>query len=115
MGLRRRVSVVAVLLVSLALPTSTQAAFSGTNGKIAFARTPCYTSLCDIHVMSVNPDGSGLHEIAPTPATRPAWSADGAKIAYSDGTRIVVANADGSAASPILEWGATVEGLAWSP
>jgi TolB protein len=98
---------------ALLLSTSgvAEATFPGANGKIAFTRyagAPTY----DVSIYSVNPDGTGLGQVAsdirtigPVP---PSWRADGRKIAValSDGTptcwdpvpscEIDVMNPDGS-------------------
>jgi hypothetical protein len=103
-----------VSLGSLVAPGVALAAFPGDNGKIAFARNNCNAVACPFDVFTVDPDGTDLTEVA-SPGTHPAWSPDGTKLAFSDGSRIIVSNPDGSSATPILDWGASVEGLTWSP
>jgi TolB protein len=82
-------------------PPSAQAAFPGTNGKIAFTsnRNGNY------EIYTVNPDGTGLARLTrdPNADVEPTWSADGGQIAFrrswvdgSNRSAIFVMNADGS-------------------
>jgi WD40 repeat protein len=107
-----------VSLVALAAPGGAQASFPGDNGRIAFTQNIRYCSAppapCGDVLKSVNPDGTGLSEVA-SPGTRPAGSADGTKLAYTDGLRVFVSNPDGSDPTMVLDWGQPVGGLAWSP
>jgi Tol biopolymer transport system component len=73
------------------------ASFPGANGKIAFMTGQA----TDIYV--VNPDGTGFANLTNSPEKEsdPAWSADGTRIAFSRDCRIYVANADGTAPTPV--------------
>jgi Tol biopolymer transport system component len=77
----------ATVLLASAVPAA-QAAFSGKNGRIAF----------DVggEIQTIAPDGSGRTTL--TSGSSPSWSADGAKLAFSDPTthQIFTINADGS-------------------
>lgn len=76
--------------VSLAVRPS-QAAFPGSNGKIAYADAS--------GIKAFNPDGSGEQTLL-SGASSPAWSSDGKKIAYvaphNSGSGIFIADAVGS-------------------
>ena len=72
-----RALVVAVSVVLLAAPAS-DATYLGENGKIAYARTAAGS----LQTWVMSPDGSNQTLLADD-ASDPAWSADGAKIAYS--------------------------------
>ena len=94
----------ALLFVSAA-PAS--AAFPGANAKIAFSRL--VSGQYDL--WTVNGDGSGATPLTSTPGvdeTRPAWSADGARLAFlarphtGVGMGIFVMNADGSDRQPVV-------------
>jgi Tol biopolymer transport system component len=65
-----------------------QAAFPGTNGKIAFASN----ADGDYEIYTVNPDGSGLDQLTTSPSddTNPAWSPDGRWITFMRGDRVHV-------------------------
>jgi WD40-like Beta Propeller Repeat len=58
-----------------------EAIFPGKNGKIAFVRE----GALDSHILTINPDGSGLAKISTRPLfdSSPAWPPDGKKIAFS--------------------------------
>jgi Tol biopolymer transport system component len=72
----------------------------GSNGRIAFASTPAGASTAELH--SVAADGTGLTRLTWSPTTEqfPAWSPDGAQIAFQSFAEgrpsIHVMNADGS-------------------
>jgi dipeptidyl aminopeptidase/acylaminoacyl peptidase len=91
-------SAIAALCLAM-VPAIAESAFPGQNGKIAFS------SLNDIYV--VEPDGTGVTKLTTNPATDtdPAWSPDGAKIAFAssrDGnSEIYVMNADGTSQTRI--------------
>jgi Tol biopolymer transport system component len=89
---------------------SAQAAFPGTNGKIAFSGGSGITTM--------NPDGTGVTAIGQ--GGSPAWSADGRGIAFvssSDraGSGIYVMNADGSGPTRLSSTGSDDRAPAWSP
>ena len=102
----------------------THPAFSGTNGKIAFARYP-RTSAPYEEIYTVNPDGSGVTRLTgrlgvKQSSVMPAFSPDGTKIAYMRGSssaqEIVIMDASGTeldsfAAPPDTGY----SGPAWSP
>ncbi len=75
-------------------PTPRFSAFPGSNGKIAFAGGVLGG------IQTMNSDGSGVQALTSSGAA-PAWSADGARLAFNssdDGNdEIYVVNADGSA------------------
>jgi len=77
--LRSLVAAVALLAVAL-LASTAQAAFPGTNGKIAFVSSRDG----NFEIYAMNPDGSGQTRLTTNPATDfdPAWSPDGRRIAY---------------------------------
>ncbi len=102
-----------VVAVTLLLTASTaHASFPGANGKIAYSAT--------VNVYTVEPDGTGAQQLVPN-ARSPAWSPNGRQIAYSDGSRIWIANADGSQPHVILDFAADPygyaieDGIGWSP
>jgi Tol biopolymer transport system component len=81
---------VAALFWTIASVASTQAAFPGANGKIAFTE---YVN--GYRVYTINPDGTG--RIALAQGTDPAWSPDGRKIAYINlSNHLATMNADGT-------------------
>jgi Tol biopolymer transport system component len=103
-----------------------QAAFPGTNGKIAFLSDRDHYHGNDIFVME--PDGSGLTNLTAGMGIRgapnAAWSADGEKIAFAAATFMVdhmesdiyTMNADGSAKTNLTNDAATNWGrLSWFP
>jgi hypothetical protein len=102
-----------VLAAVLAMPGAAAASFSGDNGRIAFTHnTNCVTS-CHQDVVTVKPDGSAAVVVGP--GTHPAWSPDGSRLAFTDGSKIYISDPDGSNLTTALDWGPGVEGIAWSP
>src|SRR2546428_13226966 len=107
---RRHVILVAVLAVAaLAALPGAEAAFSGTNGLIAYT---CGTNVCKVAA-----DGSSQGTMV-TGATQPAWASGGARIAYVTSSGISVANVDANGtvtgATP-LSTGSAVAQPTWSP
>ena len=105
----------------LMLASPAQAAFPGSNGKIAVgvhSQVDRYEFHDNIYV--VNPDGSGSTALTSDNASyTPAWSPDGSKIAFGSdrggNSGIYTMNADGSGATR-LTTDPAVRGLpAWSP
>jgi TolB protein len=81
------------------------------NGKIVFARQ----TLDEGYIYTVDPDGSNLSRLGKA-IGQPAWSPDGAKIAYNLHAQIWVMDADGSNKRklPIHSGGMSFESPTWS-
>ena len=103
--------------------SAVDAQVTSVNGEIAFTvcefQSPPDEVTCDIWKM--NPDGSEQTNLTNTPALNedaPAWSPDGTKIAYIEGSNfvytIMVMNADGSGQEPIVGEPAYQFGPTWS-
>lgn len=96
---------------------------TATNGKIAYTvcdYDPAVGIVCDVWTM--NADGTGQTNVTSTPAvseTQPAWSADGARLAYLRdvlGAQVlVVANADGTNAIDVTATPSLQNTPTWSP
>ena len=85
--------------------------WSPDGAKFVFIRT---FGVGDYRIYTVNPDGSGEHEIlGGVSAEIPLWSPDGTEIAYTAGGGLWVVNADGS--NPHLLFGGSSVGFAWAP
>jgi WD40-like Beta Propeller Repeat len=119
----RLLALAVTLLSLLALPSPAQAAFPGANGKIAFESALDPSScgigeLCYFEIFTMDADGTGQTNITNNPAHDrfPAWSADGAKIAFTShrdgGYEIYTMNADGSGVARLNASGVDP---AWSP
>ena len=86
------------------------AAFPGPNGTIAFTGVRWGGPP---EVMRMGPNGGSALTLAP--GSHPAWSPDGQRLAFADGTDVYVANPDGSDPVLILDWNLDVEGITWAP
>ena len=88
--------IAAAMMVALLLAEGTTkpahaGAFPGRNGKIAFGRGRALSRFGDFEIYSMNPNGSNLHNLTPSPGDDyyPSYSANGKKIAF-------VSNRDGN-------------------
>ena len=80
-------------------PDSTRLVFVAANGSLQVIRA----------------DGTGLTTIGPGPADMPAWSPNGARIAYVGGRHVHVVRADGTANQDITPGEPGAREPAWSP
>ena len=102
-------------------PLPARAAFTGRNGKIAFAVNQ--GAVGDSEIVAINGNGSGAVNLTDNPVedTAPAWSPTGALLAFvrdvGGGSEIFVMNADGSGQTNLTNSSAGVINSqpAWSP
>jgi hypothetical protein len=96
-----------ILVAALALCGAAQGSFPGANGKIAFARAGA--SDPEASLVAVDP-ATGSQQVL-GPGAEPAYSADGAKLAFVRTKTVYVAEPDGSGAVAV----GAGEFPAWSP
>jgi Tol biopolymer transport system component len=117
------VAVAALLTGLLVGPGPAEAAFPGTNGKIAYERLDA-----DFDVYAVDPAGTGATDLTFDPSRfsddfSPAWSPDGTKIAFhatregnfDAGYDIYVMNANGTGQTRLTAGSENDYDPAWSP
>jgi hypothetical protein len=106
----------------LALATPAAAQVTAINGKIAYTVCGFFNGdlVCDI--WSINPDGTGNTNLTNTPEVneaQPAWSADGTRIAYIEGSSggnvLKIMNADGTNQVTVTPTLSFQFGPTWSP
>ena len=101
------------LLTAALVPAAATAAFPGPDGAIAF------TSNRDVaagDVYTIVPGGSATRLTTSTSSSDPAYSSDGAKIAFVDsGGQISVMNADGTGRVAVTSGPTAKQQPAWSP
>ena len=106
---RIRIALVVVAVVSMAAPATVNAAFPGQNGKLAFRGGPIQGS----SLFSIEPDGTGSTPLGP--GFDPAWSPDGARLAFANAGEVFVMNADGTGRTPLTTDPLGDSSPAWSP
>ena len=93
-------------------------AWSPDGSRIAFVGYSLINEEDHYSLRLVNPDGSGLKEIAQAGwvySDRPTWSPDGTRIAFSINGHIYVVHTDGTGQTQLTTSQGVRLGLAWSP
>jgi dipeptidyl aminopeptidase/acylaminoacyl peptidase len=113
------VAVVALVTAAIGSAAEAEAAFPGSNGKVAFSRTLA-TPGEERCIYVANANGTGqvpLLGCDPEAETNPRWSPDGAQIAYTGWNgQIDLVNADGSNLREFFfDSGVGTTGHGWSP
>lgn len=98
----RRVTVAGAVVAVVVCPTNAAGALPGRNGKIAFSTGG--------HVLTVQPDGSGLKVV--TGGRAPMWSPDGRRIAYVRRNSVYTISAEGGRRRLVI---ANATSPTWSP
>ena len=114
--------VLAFLVAGLAAAMPVEAAFPGSNGKIAFSSNRAVGNGVvnpggDTEIFAVNPDGSGLEQITQNDFSDndPAYSPDGAEIVFERNADLYRMNADGSAETAVTDNLASDNNPDWRP
>jgi hypothetical protein len=112
----------AAAAAALALATPAAAQVTAVNGRIAYTVCEFSAGNLDCDIWSINPDGTGNTNLTNTPEVneaQPAWSADGTRIAYVEGTNGVnelkIMNADGTNQVTVTPTPSFQFGPTWSP
>jgi hypothetical protein len=112
------VPALAILACLVSTPATANAAFPGTNGKIAFTSDPTGS---DLDVYTMNPNGSGQTNLTSNPASDsiPTWSPDGEQILFSTdrdiNDEIYFMNANGTSPTDLTNNSLSDTAPAWSP
>jgi TolB protein len=113
--------VLATLVAASLASTPAQAAFPGTNGRIAFIGAFNTYPFITFDLYTIEADGSGLASVPVgatlSPNAAPAWSPDGSRIALADGGgEIKIVNADGGGVTTVNAAAVSNGGrVDWSP
>jgi hypothetical protein len=102
-------------IAALSAAGPAHAAFPGPNGNIAFFRltticgdpNPCRVE----EVWKRSPFGS----VALSRGSHPAWSADGQRLAFVDGTDIYTVKPDNTDRQLVFDGSSDIQGIAWAP
>lgn len=108
----------AIALTLAGSPRDADAAFPGANGRIAYVSDRHTGGGEPAELYTIDPDGTDRIQLTTTAGVEigPAWSADGAKIAFEREGDLFVINADGSGETNVTNSPATLESEpAWSP
>ena len=109
---------VAVLVLAasvLAAVPAAQAAFPGHNGRIAFASAREGDAAPSFGLYTMRADGSDQRTVGDLPGFRPAWSADGSRLAYEFGGAVRLVSADGSGLTTLAVECCRAFAPSWAP